>query len=81
MNEPTERRLSASGNFVGYPGYELKPQGSEIDVTANNLHEYVEAVVEATLRSGIRAQIEAFRSVIEEYSSVSNVLGTSKQDK
>ncbi|KAE9593379.1 putative aminoacyltransferase, E1 ubiquitin-activating enzyme [Lupinus albus] len=44
----------------GYPEYILKP-GSEI-VNINNLEEYVSAVVDATVKTGIMRQIEAFRA-------------------
>eukprot|EP00899_Mesostigma_viride_P024617 jgi/Mesvir1/533/Mv11394-RA.1 len=46
----------------GYPEYELKPGGRDITVTSATLEEYVSLVVDATLRSGIRAQMDAFAS-------------------
>ncbi|CAM6105259.1 unnamed protein product [Calypogeia fissa] len=46
----------------GYPDYVLKPGGSEEMVNLDNLHEYVSLVVDATVKTGIAAQLEAFRS-------------------
>eukprot|EP00898_Chlorokybus_atmophyticus_P003350 jgi/Chlat1/4015/Chrsp26S04084 len=44
----------------GQPDYELKPNGADISVTVENLHEYVELVVDATVKSGIAEQLDAF---------------------
>uniref|UniRef100_A0A7I4DP31 HECT domain-containing protein n=1 Tax=Physcomitrium patens TaxID=3218 RepID=A0A7I4DP31_PHYPA len=46
----------------GYPEYELKSNGREVAVDLDNLEEYVSMVVEATVKVGIAAQIEAFRA-------------------
>ncbi|KIK61678.1 hypothetical protein GYMLUDRAFT_42696 [Collybiopsis luxurians FD-317 M1] len=45
------------------PGYdiELKPSGKEIPVTASNVQEYVQLVLEAILGSGSALQAKAFR--------------------
>jgi len=50
----------------GNPEYELVPGGSEKLVTLDSLDEYVSLVVDATLKSGIAKQIEAFKSGINE---------------
>lgn len=50
---------------TGYPEYELVAGGSEIAVTASNVGEYVEAVVDATLGSGVNSQLQAFRYTFE----------------
>jgi E3 ubiquitin-protein ligase TRIP12 len=50
----------------GNPEYELVPRGSEKMLTLDNLEEYVSLVVDATVRSGIATQIEAFKSGINE---------------
>lgn len=47
---------------AGYPEYELKSNGASIDVTSDNILEYVDAIVDATLGKGIHAQMQAFRS-------------------
>uniref|UniRef100_A0A0E0H8V4 HECT-type E3 ubiquitin transferase n=1 Tax=Oryza nivara TaxID=4536 RepID=A0A0E0H8V4_ORYNI len=48
----------------GNPEYELVPGGSEKMVTLDNLEEYVSSIVDATLKSGISNQIEAFKAGI-----------------
>ena len=45
----------------GYPEYELVPGGAEVAVDECNVQDYIAAVVEATLRSGVDAQLTAFR--------------------
>jgi E3 ubiquitin-protein ligase TRIP12 len=50
----------------GNPEYELVPGGSEKPVTLESLGEYVSLVADATLKSGIAKQIEAFKSGINE---------------
>ncbi|KAK9803385.1 hypothetical protein WJX72_003423 [[Myrmecia] bisecta] len=50
----------------GYPGYELKPGGSEIIVDAGNVEAYIEAVVKATMVDGIQAQLAAFKEGFDE---------------
>ncbi len=46
---------------AGFPEYELKPGGTDIAVVASNVSEYVDAVTDAMLRSGIQQQMAAFR--------------------
>ncbi|XP_024534679.1 E3 ubiquitin-protein ligase UPL3 [Selaginella moellendorffii] len=46
----------------GYPEFHLKEGGNEIMVTLDNLEEYVALVVDATVKMGISAQMEALRS-------------------
>ncbi|TVU18117.1 hypothetical protein EJB05_34191 [Eragrostis curvula] len=50
----------------GNPEYELVPRGSDKMLTLDNLGEYVSLVVDATVKSGIATQIEAFKSGINE---------------
>jgi len=45
----------------GWEQIELKPNGSEIAVTINNLEEYIDLVTDFCLCSGLRVQLEAFR--------------------
>ncbi|XP_057839609.2 E3 ubiquitin-protein ligase UPL3-like [Cryptomeria japonica] len=45
----------------GFPDYPLKPGGSSIMVTIDNIDEYVSLAVDATIASGIMPQIEALR--------------------
>ncbi|GMJ00653.1 KAKTUS, UBIQUITIN-PROTEIN LIGASE 3 [Hibiscus trionum] len=44
----------------GYPDYILKPGDETVDI--NNLEEYISLVVDATVKSGIMRQMEAFRA-------------------
>ncbi|KAM1987118.1 hypothetical protein ACFX15_034426 [Malus domestica] len=44
----------------GYPDYVLKPGDENVDI--NNLEEYISFVVDATVKTGIMRQIEAFRA-------------------
>ncbi len=48
----------------GYPEYELKKNGGDVMVDASNVGAYISAVVDANLESGIRTQMEHFRSAI-----------------
>jgi len=45
---------------------ELKPGGKDLSVTSSNVAEYLSLVVDATLGSGIKAQMDAFRAGFEE---------------
>ena len=47
---------------AGHPEYELIAGGGELAVSASNVGDYIEAVVNATLSDGIRGQMKAFRS-------------------
>jgi E3 ubiquitin-protein ligase TRIP12 len=44
----------------GYPDYELIPGGSEIQINASNIENYIKDIVDATLYSGIVHQIQTF---------------------
>ncbi|KAL2937119.1 E3 ubiquitin-protein ligase UPL3 [Bienertia sinuspersici] len=44
----------------GYPDYVLKPGDENVDI--NNLEEYISLVVDATVKTGIIKQMEAFRA-------------------
>ncbi|KAK3401908.1 hypothetical protein B0T20DRAFT_346782 [Sordaria brevicollis] len=46
----------------GYPEVELIPNGSQTRLTIDNVDLYLEKVIDMTLGSGVRRQIEAFRS-------------------
>ncbi|KAL4435190.1 hypothetical protein ABPG77_001872 [Micractinium sp. CCAP 211/92] len=57
--------LCLTFELPGFPGYPLHPAGAETPVTAANLRQYLDAVVEATLGAGVAAQVDAFRSGFE----------------
>ncbi|BBM99900.1 E3 ubiquitin-protein ligase TRIP12 [Marchantia polymorpha subsp. ruderalis] len=46
----------------GQPDYVLKPGGNNLMVDIDSLEEYVSMVVDATVKSGISQQLEAFRA-------------------
>lgn len=46
----------------GYPHVELLENGDETPVTSDNVQEYVEKVLDLSLNTGVRRQIEAFQS-------------------
>ena len=46
---------------AGYPQYELVEGGSDIIVDSQNVGEYIDAVVNATMHEGIAAQMQSFR--------------------
>lgn len=50
----------------GYPDYILKPGGDSITVDLENLEEYLCLAVDATIRTGIMPQMEAFRAGFNE---------------
>ncbi|XP_050889107.1 E3 ubiquitin-protein ligase UPL3 [Lathyrus oleraceus] len=55
----------------GYPDYTLKP-GDEI-VDLNNLEDYISMVVDATAKTGITRQLEAFRAGFNQVFDVSSL--------
>ncbi|KAJ7196000.1 hypothetical protein O6H91_Y509500 [Diphasiastrum complanatum] len=64
----------------GYPEYELVQGGSNIMVNLENLEEYVSLVSDATLRTGIAAQMEAFRSGFNQVFMLSSLLVFNEKD-
>lgn len=46
----------------GFPEYPLKQDGNNILVNIDNVEEYVSLVVDATIKTGVMSQIEAFRT-------------------
>lgn len=46
----------------GYPNIELVANGSQVKLTMENVDQYLERVVDATLGSGVRRQVDAFRA-------------------
>ncbi|KAK3711489.1 Ubiquitin fusion degradation protein 4 [Vermiconidia calcicola] len=58
-----DARVEDMGFDFTLPGYpiELVPGGSQMDVTIDNIGEYIKKVVDFTLVSGVQRQIDAFR--------------------
>lgn len=53
--------LGLDFTLPGYPAIELTENGSNVPVTIENVDLYVDRVVDLTLGSGVRRQVEAFR--------------------
>ena len=54
--------LGLDFTLPGYPTIELEPKGSQTDVTLENIDRYIEKVIDFTLGSGVKKQIDAFRT-------------------
>lgn len=54
--------LSLDFTLPGFPDIDLIPDGSNISLTIHNVEQYVERVIDMTLGSGVRRQVEAFRA-------------------
>jgi E3 ubiquitin-protein ligase TRIP12 len=54
--------LCMTFTLPGDDAFELKPGGADVAITAENIAEYVDAVVDATVGGGVARQIDAFRS-------------------
>jgi len=46
----------------GYPGIELTENGQNVPVTMDNVQDYVDKVLDLSLGSGVRRQVEAFQT-------------------
>ncbi|KAL9238395.1 hypothetical protein vseg_012823 [Gypsophila vaccaria] len=54
------RDLCLDFTLPGHPDYVLKPGDENVDI--NNLEEYISLVVDATVKTGVLRQLEAFRA-------------------
>ena len=52
--------FNPSSRVYGYDEVELCTNGSQIDVTLDNVEQYIEATVDFCLHTGIQRQINAF---------------------
>jgi E3 ubiquitin-protein ligase TRIP12 len=57
----------------GYPSIELVNDGSNVPVTTDNVDKYIERVLDLTLGSGIRRQIDAFAAGFSQVFSFSSL--------
>uniref|UniRef100_A0A5B6ZVH1 HECT-type E3 ubiquitin transferase n=1 Tax=Davidia involucrata TaxID=16924 RepID=A0A5B6ZVH1_DAVIN len=60
-------------SLPGYPDYILKPGADNILVDINNLEEYISLVVDATVKTGIMRQMEAFRAGFNQVFDISSL--------
>ena len=54
--------LELDFTLPGYPSIELIANGAETAVTIENVQQYIDAVVDLTLSSGVQRQIDAFKA-------------------
>jgi E3 ubiquitin-protein ligase TRIP12 len=54
--------LGLDFTLPGYPTIELIPGGAEVQLTIENVDTYIERVIDMTLGSGVRRQVDAFRA-------------------
>jgi len=65
--------LSLDFTMPGHHDWELKPGGKEINVTIQNLEEYVDLVCDHFLRRGIQTQVESFRAGFSQLLPLDNI--------
>ncbi|CAG7931621.1 unnamed protein product [Penicillium olsonii] len=54
--------LSLDFTLPGYPSIELIPGGTDVPLSIENVDTYIDRVIDMTLGSGVRRQVEAFRT-------------------
>ncbi|OQD85941.1 hypothetical protein PENSOL_c095G08026 [Penicillium solitum] len=54
--------LGLDFTLPGYPTIELIPGGADVPLTIENVDTYIERVIDMTLGSGVRRQVDAFRA-------------------
>lgn len=54
--------LGLDFTLPGYPAIELIHDGSNVPLTIENVDQYVDSVIDMTLGSGVRRQVDAFRA-------------------
>lgn len=69
-----------SSSVYGYTHADLVPNGSDIDVTIENVEEYMDQLGDFCLESGIARQIEAFRSGFNRVFSLSKLRAFTPQE-
>ena len=65
--------LALDFTLPGYPEIELLPCGSETNVSTSNVQQYIDRVLELSLGSGVRPQIEAFQAGFSQVFSYSSL--------
>ena len=55
-------QYASPAKLLGYEAVELCPGGADVEVSLDNVEEYVEATLSWALETGIRRQMEAFRA-------------------
>jgi E3 ubiquitin-protein ligase TRIP12 len=62
INDARVDDLSLDFTLPGYSSIELMPGGSRINVTIDNIGDYIKKVIDFTLVAGVQRQIDAFRA-------------------
>ncbi|CAF0944585.1 unnamed protein product [Adineta steineri] len=65
--------FSPPSNTYGYQSIELIPNGSHIDVTIDNVDQYVKLSLDLIFRDGIRRQMDAFRDGFNQVFSIEHL--------
>ncbi|CAF4304478.1 unnamed protein product, partial [Adineta steineri] len=65
--------FSPPSNTYGYQSIELVPNGSHIDVTIDNVDQYVKLSLDLIFRDGIRRQMDAFRDGFNQVFSIEHL--------
>lgn len=67
--------LGLSFALPGYPDIELKRGGKDMTVSIHNLEEYIKLVVQWTLLTGVKRQLDALRDGFNSVLPLSNLIG------
>ncbi|KXT04647.1 hypothetical protein AC578_2101 [Pseudocercospora eumusae] len=62
INDALIEDLGLDFTLPGHPHIELLPHGSTINVTIDNVGQYIKKVIDFTLQSGVQRQVEAFQT-------------------
>ena len=62
INDARIDDLSLDFTLPGYPHIDLMSRGSQINVTIDNVGDYIKKVIEFTSGSGVQRQVDAFRA-------------------
>ncbi|ETI19592.1 hypothetical protein G647_09426 [Cladophialophora carrionii CBS 160.54] len=65
--------LALDFTLPGYPEIELIPDGSNVTVNVDNVQQYIDRVLDLSLGSGVRPQIEAFQTGFSQVFSYSSL--------
>jgi len=66
INDARVDDLGLDFTLPGYPHIELIPRGSNINVSIDNVDQYIRRVIDMTLGSGVQKQVDAFRAGFSE---------------
>ncbi len=66
INDARIEDLGLDFTLPGYPAIELVPNGANVSVSLDNVASYVDKVIDMTLGSGVRRQVDQFRAGFSE---------------